>query len=75
MCENGERKEKMRSKEKYNNIPLDKQIKCKVCGNVLPKKFFGIRNLLESGELGVCSYCDWKKDINISFLLLKVGMK
>jgi G:T-mismatch repair DNA endonuclease (very short patch repair protein) len=51
----------MRSKEKYDSIPLNHIVHCDVCGRNLEKRFIRIRNLKENGNNGTCAYCDWLK--------------
>ena len=51
----------MRSKEKYNSIPLNHIVHCDVCGRDLEKRFIKIKNLKENGNNGTCAYCDWLK--------------
>ena len=51
----------MRSKEKYDSIPLNHIVHCDVCGRNLEKRFIRIKNLKENGNNGTCAYCDWLK--------------
>lgn len=51
----------MRSKEKYNSIPLNHIVHCDICGRDLEKRFIKIRNLKENENNGMCAYCDWLK--------------
>lgn len=65
----------MRSKEKYDSIPLNHIVHCDVCGRNLEKRFIRIRNLKENGNNGTCAYCDWLNVIKILFLILMDGLR
>lgn len=51
----------MRNKEKYNSIDDLHLVQCVKCGRMVAKKYYGIRNLYEDCDHGICAYCDWMR--------------
>lgn len=56
----------MKNKQSYDNIPNYKMIYCKNCNKKYPKIKYGVRELSEDGENGICKMCIWLKRHNYS---------